>query len=87
MCGIFGIFTTYLLPAFELHGRLDAGLGALHHRGPDDRGLERFTLPSGVLALGHSRLSSIDLSCLSCQKIGCIESRKRQNETASHGKM
>ena len=60
MCGIIGTFCPFSDP--ELDGRLDAGLGALRHRGPDDCGLERFTLPYGALALGHTRLSIIDLS-------------------------
>lgn len=60
MCGILGTFTLEPLP--ELEARLEAGLKALRHRGPDDRGLEVETASGGTLALGHTRLSIIDLS-------------------------
>lgn len=69
MCGLFG----YLLadPArdrLNLEGRLLAAQAALHHRGPDDRGLESFSISQGndlrpnLLSLGHTRLSIIDLT-------------------------
>ena len=53
MCGILGLF-----------GRntdsLDAMIARQHHRGPDANG--RYRDPSGIAALGHNRLSIIDLS-------------------------
>jgi len=57
MCGIFGIISLKAdgLPPSE---KLDSAVDALSHRGPDDRGLY---LGEGV-ALGHRRLSVIDLS-------------------------
>ncbi|MGA0163839.1 MAG: asparagine synthase (glutamine-hydrolyzing), partial [Bdellovibrionota bacterium] len=64
MCGLFGGFVTYRagseIAGFEC--QLLETQEALRHRGPDDRGLETFKLASGMLALGHTRLSIIDLS-------------------------
>ena len=59
MCGIAGIraFTEDFPAADEQLGRI---CDALRHRGPDDAGLWRD--PSGMVALGHRRLSIIDLS-------------------------
>lgn len=57
MCGLF---------AFSSRGRpieesaLAAALGALHHRGPDGQG--RWIAPDRRVALGHTRLSVIDLA-------------------------
>src|SRR6185295_17723525 len=58
MCGIAGILTQ----------QKDAALSAIRemncvqqHRGPDDEGIETFETPAGVLALGHRRLSIVDL--------------------------
>jgi asparagine synthase (glutamine-hydrolysing) len=70
MCGLFGYYTSRSgEEAAELQSRFLAAERALHHRGPDDRGLETFSIktggsdiPSGLLALGHTRLSIIDLS-------------------------
>jgi asparagine synthetase B (glutamine-hydrolysing) len=55
MCGILGAFTHNPPPDFE--ARLQGGLKAMHHRGPDDRGLEVELVAGGTLALGHTRLS------------------------------
>ncbi len=58
MCGIAGIVN--LAPGLRPPGR-DAMLrmiGALRHRGPDELGLFR----DGEAALGHARLSVIDLA-------------------------
>jgi len=66
MCGILGAFTVHSLP--EQIQRLHSAIAALHHRGPDDSGLETLAVPSrsgspaGSLSLGHTRLSIIDLS-------------------------
>ena len=61
MCGIAGILdaTGDKTPA-ELAGTAVRMAGALAHRGPDDHGL--WTDPAGRLALGHVRLSILDLS-------------------------
>ena len=53
MCGICGIVGPQ-----ERLARLPAMVAALHHRGPDDAGTYR----DGVIALGHTRLSILDLS-------------------------
>lgn len=60
MCGILGLFSQD--PSNSDGERLQAALQALHHRGPDDRGLESFILTNGQLILGQTRLSIIDLS-------------------------
>jgi len=39
-----------------------AALRAIRHRGPDDEGFDVYELGTGVLALGHTRLSILDLS-------------------------
>jgi len=69
MCGILGYYS--LRPDLDvatLQSMLVAAQNTLHNRGPDDRGLENFTIPRGAtksqghLFLGHTRLSIIDLS-------------------------
>jgi asparagine synthase (glutamine-hydrolysing) len=61
MCGIFGIVSTR--PADEVRELARRGLRALAHRGPDDEGLEVFSATNGLtVALGHQRLSILDLS-------------------------
>lgn len=69
MCGLFGHFLKVAVGnTTELRCRLLAAQHALHHRGPDDRGLETFSIsrglhvPQGSLTFGHTRLSIIDLS-------------------------
>ena len=54
MCGICGIVGS------QNNGTIERMTASLVHRGPDDQGIERF--PSAELALGHCRLSIIDLS-------------------------
>ena len=60
MCGIYGGFWkgTYKAP----ERRLAEAQRLLHNRGPNDRGLYSLTVADGALALGHTRLSIIDLS-------------------------
>ncbi len=57
MCGIAGILASSggKLPE---RGELDAMIGRLHHRGPDDTGM----FVDGVVGLAHARLSIIDLA-------------------------
>jgi len=69
MCGIFGHFSTdFACDRVILKSRFVAALDSLHHRGPDNRGLESFSIPQGnnlppfELTFGHTRLSIIDLS-------------------------
>lgn len=54
MCGIYGIFGHHAAQAEAIFA------DALHHRGPDDRGI--FCKPEHNIAIGHTRLSIIDLS-------------------------
>lgn len=69
MCGLFGHYSSCSVEdATALKSRLLAAQSALHHRGPDDCGLETFSISSEndpilrSLSLGHTRLSIIDLS-------------------------
>jgi asparagine synthase (glutamine-hydrolysing) len=60
MCGIAGIFDPRLPVASTLQNRIAAMTASLAHRGPDDSG-EWMDATCGV-ALGHRRLSIVDLS-------------------------
>lgn len=60
MCGLFGTFSVSVPP--DLDRRLDEAFATSRHRGPDDGGIEKQTVAGGILALGHVRLSIIDLS-------------------------
>ncbi|MDH4607312.1 asparagine synthase (glutamine-hydrolyzing) [Pseudomonas sp. BN102] len=60
MCGIVGGYWKGAEQGVE--GRLDAALRRMHHRGPDDKGFELNNASNGIVALGHTRLSIIDLS-------------------------
>jgi asparagine synthase (glutamine-hydrolysing) len=69
MCGIFGHFSTdFACDRVILKSRFVAALDSLHHRGPDNRGLESLSIQQGnnlppfELTFGHTRLSIIDLS-------------------------
>jgi asparagine synthase (glutamine-hydrolysing) len=56
MCGIIGILSRDSLRKTDLQ----AGLKALHHRGPDGTGI--WVSQNGKTGLGHARLSIIDLA-------------------------
>lgn len=60
MCGITGGW--WPAQPTTLNDRLARALAAMQRRGPDDRGYEVYPSPAGVIALGHTRLSIIDLS-------------------------
>ncbi len=60
MCGITGGW--WLQPPLDLQNRMKNSQSKLRRRGPDDRGIELFAVGNGQLALGHTRLSIIDLS-------------------------
>ena len=62
MCGILGILFQNVENHEALMCQIDHGLFALGHRGPDDKGSEFFSRGNNGLALGHARLSVIDLS-------------------------
>lgn len=81
MCGILGL---YSISSSKLQGFFDAklelALNALKRRGPDDSGLERIVLPSlnndqQFLALGHTRLSIIDLTSSGHQPMRSFDGR------------
>lgn len=57
MCGICGVLDQNQPPLSEA---VDAMVESLHHRGPDDRG--KIFLENRTVALGHTRLSILDLS-------------------------
>ena len=60
MCGICGIVSTS--PALADGARVSAMASVLHHRGPVDSGIWAWRDASTGVALGHRRLSIIDLS-------------------------
>ena len=74
MCGIIGGWAP---PSGIDHrrGQMTAGLSRLAHRGPDDRGQEFNPVAGGTLALGHTRLSIIDLSSGGHQPMVCPDGR------------
>lgn len=69
MCGLFGSYLSKdLLDSKKINSKLRSAQLDLKHRGPDDTGLDTFSIPGGndlaqgSLSLGHTRLSIIDLS-------------------------
>ncbi|MCB1592147.1 MAG: asparagine synthase (glutamine-hydrolyzing), partial [Alphaproteobacteria bacterium] len=74
MCGITGIFETSLQPDRpRLHRTVTAMTGALLHRGPDEGDV--WQDPEVGLALGHRRLSIIDLSPAGRQPMRSVSER------------
>jgi asparagine synthase (glutamine-hydrolysing) len=65
MCGIAGFLDPTGLATNDLTGRLAAMVGTLIHRGPDADGL--WTDAEAGAALGHRRLSIVDLSAAGAQ--------------------
>jgi asparagine synthase (glutamine-hydrolysing) len=63
MCGIAGFWSGRALAADTARSRLEGMRETIHHRGPDDAGLWL----EGPIALGHRRLSIVDLSPLGHQ--------------------
>ncbi len=59
MCGIAGGWWSSR-PSVD--DKLGQALSAMRRRGPDDQGYELYGLAAGVVGLGHTRLSIIDLS-------------------------
>ncbi len=66
MCGISGLFGRDL-------ASIDAMVACQHHRGPDADGVYRD--PNGIAALGHNRLSIIDLSEAGRQPMSSADGR------------
>ena len=60
MCGLAGLWTCRSTPENELRRLAEAMTATLLHRGPDDAGVR--VDPACGLALGHRRLSILDLS-------------------------
>lgn len=58
MCGIAGIFATKTAAPSEIPSAIGRMVGIIDHRGPDDQGI---WVGKGI-ALGHARLSVIDLT-------------------------
>ncbi len=81
MCGIFGHYSSSAVDAKALQARLLTSQRTLHHRGPDDRGLEIFDVPrnadtlDSTLSLGHTRLSIIDLTPGGHQPMQSVDKR------------
>jgi asparagine synthase (glutamine-hydrolysing) len=59
MCGIFGFIANGSQEVGNARADLDCGMEAIRHRGPDGSG--RWVAPDGRVAMGHVRLSIIDL--------------------------
>jgi len=59
MCGIFGLLADHSRPIEQSSVDLDKGLTRIRHRGPD--GMGKWVSDNGQVALGHVRLSIIDL--------------------------
>lgn len=78
MCGIAGLVGVDAPPD---RSRLEAALSLLHHRGPDDEGIDVIQIPEKVgggqdaLLLGHRRLSIIDLSPAGRQPMTTVDGR------------
>jgi len=60
MCGIAG--GVWRHDRVDIEERMNAALGCLRHRGPDDRGYSIAREPGRVVGIGQTRLSIIDLS-------------------------
>ena len=73
MCGIAGFLDPTGLPTNDLTGRLAAMVGTLAHRGPDADGL--WTDAEAGAALGHRRLSIVDLSAAGMQPMASANGR------------
>ncbi len=59
MCGIAGFLARGRRSQAEQRATVEAMIGLVGHRGPDDSGIES----RGPVAFGHRRLSILDLSC------------------------
>lgn len=73
MCGITGGWWREA-PA-QLNQQLQAAVSAMRLRGPNDQGFELHPLNNGVVALGHTRLSIIDLSAAGHQPMYSSDKR------------
>jgi asparagine synthase (glutamine-hydrolysing) len=82
MCGITGFWTARPIGAEAATAMALSMAERLRHRGPDDHGV--WTDPSGAVALGHRRLSIVDLSAAGHQP---MRSRSGRYEIAFNGEI
>src|SRR5215203_3100419 len=73
MCGIAGFLDRANCMANDIRNRIAQMTGSLVHRGPDAHGL--WTDPEGGIALGHRRLSIVDLSAAGSQPMASANGR------------
>lgn len=73
MCGIAGGWWAQHSPSLETS--LSKALDTLYRRGPDDSGYQKFLVGQGAVALGHTRLSIIDLSAAGHQPMYSADGR------------
>jgi asparagine synthase (glutamine-hydrolysing) len=59
VCGIAG---TWASDPAQVERNIGPALAAMRHRGPNDRGYDKYPSNGGAVLLGHTRLSIIDLS-------------------------
>jgi asparagine synthase (glutamine-hydrolysing) len=60
MCGIFGLLAQGARAREQVREDVQKGLDSIRHRGPDGQGI--WVTADGVVGLGHTRLSVIDLA-------------------------
>ncbi|RXK48275.1 asparagine synthase (glutamine-hydrolyzing) [Aquirufa rosea] len=73
MCGIVGFYErSFEENSFE---KMNLALNKMRHRGPDDSGIEKFKIDDGILMLGQTRLSIIDLTSGGHQPMSSIDGR------------
>lgn len=88
MCGVFGLWQTSGLTSESLGALVIAMSRRLRHRGPDDRG--SFLDASNGIAIGHCRLSVVDLSPLGHQPMASVSGRyviSYNGEIYNHGEL
>jgi asparagine synthase (glutamine-hydrolysing) len=73
MCGIAGGW--WSRPPEDLNDRIACSLSKLRLRGPNDQGCEYFDSHGGKVALGHTRLSIIDLTAAAHQPMRSQDAR------------
>jgi asparagine synthase (glutamine-hydrolysing) len=73
MCGLTGGW--WADSSFDIEYRIQCSLKKISNRGPDDSGYKLFELNKGALALGHTRLSIIDLSSAGHQPMSSDDGR------------
>ena len=73
MCGIIGSFTNENNETQEK--KIQEAINLLNHRGPDSKGIKKFSINHSKLILGHTRLAIIDLSPSGCQPMETHDKR------------